>query len=48
VRDKDDDDALCKLLVRNLDADQDLDALHIHHQQHLAKTDAQDDLGWLG
>ena len=48
VHDKDDDDALCKLLVRNLDADQDLDALHIHHQQHLAKTDAQDDLGWLG
>lgn len=47
VEDKDEDGTVCKLLVRSLDSDEDQDALHIHHQQHLAKTDAQDDLGWL-
>ena len=47
VEDKDEDGAVCRLLVRTLDADEDQDALHIHHQQHLAKTDAHDDLGWL-
>jgi hypothetical protein len=46
VRDHDEGGALCQLTLRAL-GDQDADALHIHHQQHLAKTDAQDDLGWL-